>query len=89
MLYMLTRILLEMNIYDYTICIVNTTRTTDIDYLHHYVIILGHHSPLCKPSCNGKAKTDCQSYCTPGIGHTLTECTPGFSNAFNHISFIL
>jgi hypothetical protein len=37
----------------------------DIHYLHlHYVITLGHHSPPCKPSCNGKAKTDCQSYST-------------------------
>jgi hypothetical protein len=37
----------------------------DIHYLHHYVINLGHHSSPCKPNCNGKAKTDCQSYSIP------------------------
>jgi hypothetical protein len=45
MLYMLIRLLLEMNIYEYYICIVNTTwDLIDIHYLHHYVITLGHHS---------------------------------------------
>jgi hypothetical protein len=63
--------------YDYTICIVNNSYShlelIDIEYLHHYVITLGHHSPLCKPSCNGKAKTDCQSYSIP----FMVSCTHG------------
>jgi hypothetical protein len=67
MLYTLIKALLEMNIYGYTICIVNNWYLIDVDYLHHYVITLGHHSPPCKPSYNGTAKTAYQSYCNDGF----------------------